>query len=269
LINATWIKASFWTIRTGRTGRMIRVSFYSEVATVKEISSGTTHTVKKSTKPFTLEGVHVSIQGRTAHVRTSHWITRATSTWLGAHHRIVRLSVQIQPRYGAPGRRVTAPHGLLGQSYDGDSRPIFGRVDGDMLAPVPAMAQAEGFIEGKAHDYQLSQPFATEFHFNRFDCKPSKPRDANSLHLTSLQLIRNTTGVKLLVGANLVGLDLAGLRSARTVQDCARACSSHPLCVAFTFITAVGHARPCWLKRKGYHIDWVRGTVSGIVRRPG
>ena len=77
-----------------------------------------------------------------------------------------------------------APHGLLGQSWDGDSIAVDGATDDyhQRRAMLKTTAQAEGAIEGVASDYRLASPFATAFKFSRFDATaPVPPRNVSAL----------------------------------------------------------------------------------------
>ena len=60
------------------------------------------------------------------------------------------------------------PHGLIGQSFDGDARPRQGKQDEYSPSMVWTTAQAEG-AEGVATDYHVASPFTTAFRFSRFD----------------------------------------------------------------------------------------------------
>ena len=89
----------------------------------------------------------------------------------------------MDPLYDAD-HDVVAPHGLIGQSYDGDAFGVDGAQDdyrngGEEMS---TSAQAEGAIEGAAKDYKLAGSFATDFKFSRFDMKKAWPR--NPLTLT-------------------------------------------------------------------------------------
>ena len=96
----------------------------------------------------------------------------------GPHH---RLDVTITPRVGT---FATPPHGILGQSFDGEWRPgrvgsypRSGRVDAypprDVAAEFTTRAMAEGAIDGVASDYALPRCFATRYMYASFgapDC---------------------------------------------------------------------------------------------------
>ena len=58
-----------------------------------------------------------------------------------------------------------APHGLLGQTFDGDGVAIDGAIDDYSAKVVVTKAMGEGAIEGVAADYELpsASPFSTKF----------------------------------------------------------------------------------------------------------
>ena len=61
------------------------------------------------------------------------------------------------------------PHGLVGQSYDGDGKAVSGKTDDYKdRQEVTTTAMAEGAIEGSANEYILSGPFDTSFKYSRF-----------------------------------------------------------------------------------------------------
>lgn len=81
---------------------------------------------------------------------------------------------------------VVAPHGILGQSFDGDDVGIDGKIDSKMKEneETTTIAQAEGAIEGVHTDYMIKgsrDPFSTSFKYSRFDSVAAKPRDVSTL----------------------------------------------------------------------------------------
>lgn len=70
------------------------------------------------------------------------------------------------------------PHGIIGQSYDGDGKAISGKQDNYSAAVVMTEAMAEGAIEGVASDYRVASAFETAFKYSRFDATmaTSRPR---------------------------------------------------------------------------------------------
>ena len=77
------------------------------------------------------------------------------------------------------------PHGIIGQSYDGDNMAVSGKtVDYTNRVEVTTTAMAEGAIEGSAADYALSTPFETSFTYSRFakiGSDECAPRDVSKL----------------------------------------------------------------------------------------
>jgi hypothetical protein len=104
----------------------------------------------------------------------------------------VLLDVKAEPKYDAD-HDVVAPHGLLGQSFDGDSIAVDGAVDHvvEGQSEMTTAAQGEGAIEGHINDYTMKDPFATHFKFSRFDLHAAKPRDVTKL--TGIKRARNAT----------------------------------------------------------------------------
>jgi len=103
------------------------------------------------------------------------------------------LDVQAKALYDAD-HDVVAPHGLFGQSFDGDELAVTGKLDPRPNDEATTEAQAEGAIEGVWRDYMIKcDPtastthdgvrceHATQFKFSRFDKTSAKPRDVTKL----------------------------------------------------------------------------------------
>jgi len=94
------------------------------------------------------------------------------------------LHVKLEP---AAGYNVdhdpTSPHGIIGQSYDGDDVGVSGAEDDYRKAAVEmsTTAQAEGAIEGTYEDYKMEDPFSTDFKYSRYDQVQASRRDVKSL----------------------------------------------------------------------------------------
>ena len=76
-----------------------------------------------------------------------------------------------------------APHGIVGQSFDGSKVAVSGKQDDYGNGPeFTTSAQAEGAIEGTYKDYIMPTPFATAFKYGRFDATaPIAPRNVSAL----------------------------------------------------------------------------------------
>ena len=93
-----------------------------------------------------------------------------------------QCEVSATPRFDADRAKV-APHGLIGQSYDGDQYGVLGKTDGYATSSNEATTHAmgEGAIEGVAADYEMPSNYATAFKFSRFGLKAAPPRDVSAL----------------------------------------------------------------------------------------
>ena len=83
-----------------------------------------------------------------------------------------RLDLGFEPRVDERSL-AAAPHGLVGQSYDGSDIPRHGKLDAYPALDAPGefttTAMAEGAIEGDATMYEVAAPHETRFAFSRFD----------------------------------------------------------------------------------------------------
>jgi len=97
---------------------------------------------------------------------------------VGLHH---RLDLTINLRVPETTLAV-APHGIIGQAWDGDGKAIDGEQDAwPESGEFTTYAMARGAIEGVPTDYKVLSPYATDFKFSRFDAKSSPPRDVAKL----------------------------------------------------------------------------------------
>ena len=82
---------------------------------------------------------------------------------------------------------VIAPHGIIGQSWDGDDIGIDGAQDNlgqlrqDEGKEVTTRAQAEGAIEGTMEEYLVDNEFSTNFKYSRWDVVAAEPRNISAL----------------------------------------------------------------------------------------
>ena len=135
-----------------------------------------------------IEDIGIYYKQATLVLRANGW--EANSTRHPIYNRIAgapewRLDFTMRQLSGTTGFEATHgissktchPHGLIAQSYDGDNLAVDGAQDNydyDRARPVIiTTAQAEGAIEGKAHDYKIADKFNTSFAFTRFLAKRS------------------------------------------------------------------------------------------------
>ncbi len=130
------------------------------------------------------EGLRVVMKQSTIYVRANGWEVNATrhpvynyvagpSKW---RYDFAIRSLDDTPFEFSHGRTSPScfPHGVIGQSWDGDNVGINGRMDDYKYdsghAVVVTSANAEGAIEGIADDYALASPFdVSGFKYDRFD----------------------------------------------------------------------------------------------------
>jgi len=74
-----------------------------------------------------------------------------------------------------------APHGLVGQTFDGDNVAVDGAQDDYKGPVVVTKAMGEGAIEGKASDYAVPTPYSVDFTYSRFYAESATPRDISKL----------------------------------------------------------------------------------------
>lgn len=125
------------------------------------------------------DGVRLYYKQSTVYIRAHGWEVNATrhpvynyiagpSQW--------RFDFKMRKLDGTPfaklhGSASTScyPHGLIGQSYDGDSIAINGRRDDySQGSEIRTKAQLEGAIEGSYKDYALASGFRTDFAYSRY-----------------------------------------------------------------------------------------------------
>lgn len=96
----------------------------------------------------------------------------------GLHH---RLDVQTKLRVKEEALKVH-PHGIIGQSWDGDDMAIDGEVDKfPESGEFTTYAMAKGAIEGTPMDYKMPSAYATNFKYSRFDATEAPIRDVSAL----------------------------------------------------------------------------------------
>jgi len=104
-------------------------------------------------------------------------------SWIAGPHR--RLDLRIEPT--TPEVQLpTMPHGIIGQSWDGDGRSVDGRMDEYPKtegARFTTSAMAEGAIEGSAKDYEVSAPYEVRFRYSRFGSIGVAARSVAGLHV--------------------------------------------------------------------------------------
>jgi hypothetical protein len=118
-------------------------------------------------------------------VRNGDFEVEVSSRYLGYAEQngyMKRLDVNIVPLKDVARSKV-APHGLLGQSFDGDDLAVDGAVDDYSASVVVTSAMGEGAIEGDAREYEIprASPFSSGFKYSRFDLLTAGTRHVAAL----------------------------------------------------------------------------------------
>lgn len=112
----------------------------------------------------------------------------------GKHKEMYRVDVMVLPHSSKIESEAVTPHGLIGQSFDGDDLIVDGKKDDYEKSLVVTTAQGEGAIEGTWEDYVVAGPFETAFKYTRFSVTEGKPRDVAKL--SGAKRVRKTGPVK-------------------------------------------------------------------------
>jgi len=201
VVHGSAMKAATWVLRTNATGRIVTIEYNATTtsgmrALVRVDGSAAATWVHHKAPAFQLENVRVEMRakrlsgagkkpwhGTALLVNTGLW---SIGVWskpypnAAANPGKALLNIQIDPLYDADHDPV-APHGLIGQSWDGDGMATNGLLDDYSAQEVTTQAMAEGAIEGAAEDYAMNHKFGTDFKYTRFDAKSAKHRDTSKL----------------------------------------------------------------------------------------
>ena len=188
-------------VRTALTGNLFTIEFSASAlpphkVVVRDGAGAMVKTVTHGSGSFVAENLIVSMRekrhgvlgakgwrGAVMLVNTGWWLVEAASKAFPnavLNRGKALLDVQLNPLYDADHDSV-APHGLIGQSWDGDGVGFDGAQDDYTTTEVTTAAMAEGAIEGTAADYEVEDKFATAFKYSRFDAVAASPRDTSKL----------------------------------------------------------------------------------------
>jgi hypothetical protein len=202
LVHGSRMEQLCMTVRTD-TGRVVTIEYNATasvpfVVLVHQRSEPAHHLTrltsdKKYAREYKLDNVKLSLKskkvglvsnaghGMTLTIDTGNWEVTATSKAFGKEQSgKALLNIKLKALYDADSDPV-APHGLIGQSYDGDDVKVDGKLDDYAGDEVTTKAMAEGAIEGVGSDYKMASRFDTAFKYSRFDATSAKPRDVNQL----------------------------------------------------------------------------------------
>jgi len=183
-------------VRTMRSGKIFKIEFSAvaslQVVLIWDEDSTLVKAVTQSSGDFVYENLMVTVRQRNGEslskgprwpvvsINTTQWLVEAQTRPFRSFRGMTLLNFQLTPLYDAD-HDVVAPHGLIGQSWDGDDVAIDGAQDDYTAYEVTTKAMAEGAIEGTAADYEMDDKFSTLFKYSRFDAVAAKPRDVSVL----------------------------------------------------------------------------------------
>jgi hypothetical protein len=192
LVHGTKIASVFWTL-LGTDGQNVTVAVTALNKTSVRASGGHVATVTvgdapsfvvSDGHPYAAAGVSITMTGRKLVVQAGGWEMSATNApfpFASLNQGKVLMDVALKPLYDVE-KDAVAPHGLIGQSWDGDDADFDGAQDLDRSAETTTKAQGEGAIEGVLAEYEMPSPFATHFKYSRFGAHTAKPpRDVSKL----------------------------------------------------------------------------------------
>lgn len=106
-----------------------------------------------------------------------------SKAFLDVSFRVVDQDPGLVKKVGHSSLGRIAPHGIIGQSFDGSGIAVSGKMDSYGNEPAfTTSAQAEGAIEGTYTDYIAQGPFSTNFKYSRFSTSsPTAPRNVTAL----------------------------------------------------------------------------------------
>lgn len=132
-------------------------------------------------------GVHITKMTLT----TPEWRLVAENkpvfNWITGANRRLDLSLELMI---SEAKLPTMPHGILGQSWDGDGRATDGQVDVYPKvegAHLTTSAMAEGAIEGTPKDYEMPTPYEVRYRYSRFGTLGIPARSLAGLNVRSKQ----------------------------------------------------------------------------------
>jgi hypothetical protein len=170
-------------------GREVTVEYDAKRAVFLQVGvDGATPTRYRAPFSLTLGNVSVSLSERVAKVVTPEFSVEMLSKYksgiIGTGSTCADgkcfLEVTATPLINAD-TAIVAPHGLLGQAWDGDSVGVVGKTDEYKGDEITTSAMGEGAIEGVAADYEVVSKFSADFKFSRWGLTAAKPRNATAL----------------------------------------------------------------------------------------
>ena len=181
LVHGTFIFETFTTVRTS-AGRLLHLrteAAPTSAANVAIMENNVPVSKLGKNGERVIDDVTLATKDGRVTISTPKWAVVCTVVCNKEAH-FLNLSF----KHHAPGIAQSAPHGIIGQSYDYDGIAVDGAKDVYNTAAggeFTTVAQAEGAIEGTHSDYLMESPFATAYKYSQFNNKGATVRDARKL----------------------------------------------------------------------------------------
>lgn len=211
IVHGSFFTNAVWRVRTSMSNTAFYVNTSADTIGFDVRSANHSLVASKHAiwQEFKTEDVRVYYKQATLYLRCAGWETNVTRrpVYNRIHGPRWRFDTTIRPlsgtgfekRHGAPSN-VTWPHGLIGQTWDGDSVAVDGRQDDydSDDTEIWTHAMAEGALDGGSFEAYALDPDTFQFRYSRFEGAPSTHRDVHSLSgekrkVTSRTLSASTT----------------------------------------------------------------------------
>ena len=198
LVHGSFMRAAFVAVRTNAS-RILHIEYRSNHSLSASVGLGSVSHEVPTGEALKIDNVDISLEDRALSVKTPEWLTIASSKVMPgivgastcATGRCI-INVKVMPLFDVDHAKV-APHGLVGQSWDGDNVAVHGKTDNYSPREVTTSAMGEGAIEGADEQYAMPSKFATEFAFSRFGRHSAAPRNVSTLN--GIKVKRSTSAV--------------------------------------------------------------------------
>jgi hypothetical protein len=197
LVHGSFFTEASWIVRGSTSGKLYGIIAESDSVgfRVFDIKTNVLVASKQGVwQQWWVDGIRAYSKQSTVYVRSSGWETNVTRRPIynyvsGPSHwrfdiSIRKLDDTFFSRYHGKSSPTCFPHGILGQSWDGDNVAVDGKTDSyEYKADNPVIttiAQAEGAIEGGAKEYivkNLRDPYFKYTRFYNFMNDTCKPRN--------------------------------------------------------------------------------------------
>lgn len=194
LVHGSFFTEAFWTLKPDGCDEILHIHF--DAATVGFVMYNHKRDIIENATGRIWHGHEVGnlnllMKQSTLYVRCNGWetnVTRKPIYNLVSGPTAWRIDLTMRPlddtgitKNSISAYNVTHPHGLIGQSYDGDGIGISGKKDVYNTTVVTTQAMAEGSIEGTASDYELHDGFDQQFKYSRFYDKRGVANNARDI----------------------------------------------------------------------------------------